>query len=38
MAEMVCHFGIKGSFDVGLGQLLEKAGLADEVFRLLVVC
>ncbi|KAF5041755.1 hypothetical protein DSECCO2_519700 [anaerobic digester metagenome] len=37
MAEMVGHFGIEGSFDEGLGQLLEKAFLADEVFRLLVI-
>ena len=37
MAEMVGHFGIKGPLDEGLGQLLEKAFLADEVFRLLVI-
>jgi hypothetical protein len=34
---MVGHFGIKGSLDEGLGQLFEKAFLADEVLRLLVV-
>lgn len=37
MAEMVGHFCIEGSLDEGLGQLLEKAFLADEVFRLLVI-
>ena len=36
-AEMVGHFGVESSLDKGLGQLLEKAFLADEVFRLLVI-
>ena len=34
---MVGHFGVEGSLDEGLGQLFEKAFLADEVFRLLVI-
>ena len=37
MAEMVGHIGIEGSLDEGLGQLFEKAFLADEVFRLIVI-
>jgi hypothetical protein len=38
MAEMVGHFGIEGSLDEGfLGQLLKRAFLADEAFRLLVI-
>jgi hypothetical protein len=37
MAEMVSHFGVEGTLDECLGQLFEKAFLADEVFRFLVI-
>ena len=37
MAQVLSQLGVQGSLDQQLGQLLEQAVLADEVFRLLVV-